>query len=145
MKDALKVIVKLDEGAVVPFHGSEEAAGYDLVVSKEVVVAPGSTALVEIGISVAIPVGYEMQVRPRSGVSLTTSLRISNSPGTVDSDYRGKVGVIVDNIGVEYVTIPVGMRIAQVVFNKVEKATFIVSDELPDTERGVGGFGSTGS
>jgi len=145
MNGELKVHVTLAEGAKLPHQGSEEAAGYDLCALEEAIVAPGQTSLVRTGVSVALPRGYEMQIRPRSGLSLKTSIRLSNSPGIVDSDYRGEVGIIVDNIGVEHITIPRGMRLAQAVFNKVEKAAFVVVERLPETERGAGGFGSTGS
>jgi len=130
----------------LPRYMSESASGMDLyaAVDGEVVLEAGKIMLVPTGIFVALPAGYEAQVRPRSGLALKHGITIVNSPGTIDSDYRGEVGVIVGNMGDKEFLITRGMRIAQMVIQPVVKAKLIVSDELDDTTRGARGFGSSG-
>lgn len=190
-------IKRLHPDAVIPRYATEGAAGFDLVAVEDVVIKPGETALVKTGIAVQLPEGYELQIRPRSGISKKTKLRISNSPGTVDADYTGEVGVLIDNIalpdytawysnedgyvvaketvdymltlgsdienirwhGPDETTVPLkfgwyrpdktyiirkGDRVAQGVIAEAPQAIFVEVDELGETERGDGGFGSTG-
>jgi dUTP pyrophosphatase len=181
-------IKRLHPDAVIPRYATELAAGFDLVAVEDVIIEPGDTALIRTGIAVQLPEGYEMQIRPRSGISKKTKLRVSNSPGTVDADYTGEVGVLIDNVAqrlyeiedygngpeldVQYhdalLTIdnsgylptgsiltedpvPVGTyiirkgdRICQAVIAEAPQAVFVEVDELDDTKRGTGGFGSTG-
>lgn len=140
---------KLDPDAVIPSYKSTGAAGFDLTALEDVYIYPGHTALVRTGLAVEVPEGFELQVRPRSGLSLTTKLRVGNSPGTIDSDYRGEIKVILENtdfIGSH--TIPTmvkkGDRIAQGVLIGLPKVIIVEEDTLSDTERGDKGFGSTG-
>jgi dUTP pyrophosphatase len=139
-------IVHLDPDAETPEYATPGAAGFDFVAIKDTEVAPGQTVLVKTGIAMAIPQGYELQVRPRSGTSLKTTLRVANSPGTVDSDYRGEICIIITNTAIygDVIVIKKGDRIAQGVICPVLQATFILCDELNKTKRGEGGFGSTG-
>lgn len=145
-------IKKLHADTVVPKYATPGSAGFDLAAIEDVEIMPGSTKLVKTGLSVEVPLGYELQVRPRSGTSLKTPIRVANSPGTVDSDYRGEVCVIVHNSsqncpqygGGITVHIKKGERIAQGVVAPVIQAEFEEVDELSDTNRGAGGFGSTG-
>jgi len=139
-------IKKLHENAIIPEYQTEGAAGFDLHALDEACVYPGETMLIRTGLAFKIPQGYELQIRPRSGLSLKTKLRISNSPGTIDSDYRGEVKLIVDNIAnkrFDTLTIKQGQRIAQAVLTKVEKAEFQLTEELDDTVRNEKGFGSS--
>jgi len=126
---------------------SEAAAGMDVCAALEesVVLAPGDIRLIPTGLYVAVPPGYEVQVRPRSGLALKHGLVVVNSPGTIDADYRGEVGVIVGNIGRAPLTITRGMRIAQLVVAAVARAEVQVVEELPETRRGDGGFGHSGT
>ena len=130
----------------LPRYMSEHASGMDLhaAVAEDVTIEPGRIRLVPTGLSIAVPPGYEAQVRPRSGLALKHGITIVNSPGTIDSDYRGEVGVIVGNIGTEPFVVERGMRIAQMVIQSVVRAKLIPSDNLDDTGRGDGGFGSSG-
>lgn len=165
-------IRKLSPDAVIPTYATAGAAGFDLYAAADVIIGPGQTVLVPLGLAFEIPVGYEMQIRPRSGVTLNTKLRVANSPATIDSDYIGEVSVIVDNItpdigedvyavqpldGGVYAwdigqTFPVGTyiirkgdRIAQGIIAPVTRVSFTETDEeLTQTERGDGGFGSSG-
>ena len=139
-------IKKLHNDALIPEYQTEGAAGFDLHALHEACVHPGETMLIRTGLAFEIPQGYELQIRPRSGLSLKTKLRISNSPGTIDSDYRGEVKLIVDNIAnrrFDTLTIKQGQRIAQAVLTKVEKAEFQLTEELDDTVRNEKGFGSS--
>ena len=131
----------------LPAYATEGAAGMDLLaaVMSPVVIPPGGRMLVPTGLSIAIPPGYELQVRPRSGLALKNGIVLPNSPGTIDEDYRGEVGVIVLNAGDAPFTVERGMRIAQAVIAPVVRATWAVVSELPQTARGAGGFGSTGT
>jgi dUTP pyrophosphatase len=128
----------------LPRYMSEGAAGMDLRADEAVALAPGERCLVPTGIAVAIPPGFEGQVRPRSGLALKLGLGMPNAPGTIDSDYRGEVGVILVNWGSDPVRLERGERIAQLVVAPVTRAELVPVAELPDTSRGGGGFGSTG-
>lgn len=135
------------EDLPLPQYMSEHASGMDVVaaVAEPITVAPGDVRLIPTGIVVAVPPGYEVEVRPRSGLALKHGITVVNAPGTIDSDYRGEVGVILGNVGREEFTVRRGMRIAQLVVRPVLRAQVAVKEELPDTERGEGGFGSTGT
>jgi dUTP pyrophosphatase len=134
------------EGLPLPAYMSEHAAGADLcaAIREQLTLLPGARALVPTGFSIAVPPGYEAQVRPRSGLAIRDGVTCLNAPGTIDADYRGEVHVVLANLGAEAVTINRGDRIAQIVVAPVSRASFEVVDELPPTVRGEGGFGSTG-
>ncbi|HPM75749.1 MAG TPA: dUTP diphosphatase [bacterium] len=133
-------------GLPLPAYQSAHAAGMDLpaAVDEPVTIAPGARALIPTGLTLAIPEGYEAQIRPRSGLALKHGIILPNSPGTIDADYRGELKIIVANIGDEPFVVQRGERIAQIVFAPVVQTQWQQRDELPDTERGAGGFGSTG-
>lgn len=135
------------EDLPLPRYMSHAAAGMDLCAANDeaIVLAPGQVRLVPTGLYIAVPEGYEGQVRPRSGLALKHGLVIVNSPGTIDSDYRGEVGIIVGNIGRQAYTIERGTRIAQLVIAPVVQADIEIVETLDDTQRGSGGFGHTGS
>ncbi|NRB17529.1 MAG: dUTP diphosphatase [Rhodobacteraceae bacterium] len=137
-----------DHSVPLPAYETPGAAGADLRANLPdrgtVVLAPGARALVPTGLKVEIPQGYEVQIRPRSGLALKHGITLPNAPGTIDSDYRGPLGVIVLNAGAEPFEIAHGDRIAQLVVAPVVQARFELADELSDTARGGGGFGSTG-
>ncbi|HZV77673.1 MAG TPA: dUTP diphosphatase [Candidatus Babeliales bacterium] len=134
------------DGLPLPAYQSEHAAGADLcaAVREQLTLLPGSRALVPTGFSIALPPGYEAQVRPRSGLAIRAGVTCLNSPGTIDSDYRGEVRVVLANFGNEPFVIRRGDRIAQIVVAPVVRADFEIVDDLPPTDRGGGGFGSTG-
>ena len=134
------------ENLGLPAYATTQAAGMDLcaAVSNDVVIASGARALVPTGLSIALPEGYEAQVRPRSGLALKNGITVLNSPGTIDADYRGEIGVILANSGTEPFTITRGMRIAQMVVSRYERVVWQEVSVLPETARGAGGFGSTG-
>lgn len=138
-------IKKLDESAVIPQYMTSGAAGFDLSSIEKVCIMPGESAMIRTGLSFEIPPYTEMQVRPRSGMSAKTKIRVSNAPGTIDSDFRGEVKVLLDNIGVLPYTVNVGDRIAQGVLASILIGGFEVVEELSDTVRGAGGFGSSDS
>ena len=144
MQDPVRISITAESPDCVPKYASDHAAGMDLRANEPVELAPMQRFAVGTGIRVAIPEGYEGQVRPRSGLALRQGLSIPNAPGTIDADYRGEVKVILVNLGEEPVLIRKGDRIAQLVICPVVRAELIVADELPDTVRGEGGFGSTG-
>jgi dUTP pyrophosphatase len=131
----------------LPAYATDGAAGMDLVaaVVEPVVIAPGARVLVPTGLKIAVPAGFEAQVRPRSGFALKQGLIVPNSPGTIDSDYRGELQVILMNLGAEPVRIERGTRIAQLVFAPVIRARWSPAASLPPTDRGSGGFGHTGT
>lgn len=133
-------------GLPLPAYQSAAAAGLDLpaAVSEPQRIAPGSWAMIPTGLCLELPPGYEGQVRPRSGLAARQGLTVLNSPGTVDADYRGEVQVLLINHGREPFVVERGMRIAQLVIAKVEQAQLVCTTELADSERGGGGFGSTG-
>lgn len=141
-------IKKLHTEARIPEYKTEGSAGFDfyaVINNKSIEIQPHKTVLLKTGLAMELPLGYELQIRPRSGLSLKTKLRIANSPATIDSDYRGEIGIIIENTGDNSITINHHDRIAQGVLKKVPQANFIVVDELNDTVRGEGGFGHTGN
>lgn len=134
------------EGLALPAYQTEGSSGFDLVAAfrENVVLQPGERQLIPTGISIALPAGYEAQIRPRSGLAIRHGMTLLNSPGTIDSDYRGEIQVIVINLGREPFTVTRGMRIAQCVIAQTVKASLIQADNLDKTARGSGGFGHTG-
>jgi dUTP pyrophosphatase len=130
----------------LPRYATAHSAGMDIsaAVDQDVVLKPGSTALIPTGFAIALPEGYEAQIRPRSGLAIKHGIGILNSPGTIDADYRGEVKIILSNFGKEDFVVRRGERIAQMVIAQLERAEWIESDRLDDTERGAGGFGHTG-
>ena len=131
----------------LPAYQTSGSAGVDLLadVDSPVIVQPGARVLIPTGLAFAIPEGYEAQVRPRSGLALKHGLTIANAPGTIDSDFRGEVQVILIHLGTDPYTIERGARIAQMIFAPVQRVTFEETSELEPTSRGDGGFGHTGS
>ncbi|MGP1354592.1 MAG: dUTP diphosphatase [Parasphingopyxis sp.] len=132
------------EGLPMPAYASTGAAGMDVVTAEDFTLQPGERMAVPSGFAIAIPEGYEVQVRPRSGLALKHGVTCLNTPGTIDSDYRGEVKIILANLGGEPFSALRGERIAQLVPAPVQRAMLSEVDELDDTERGSGGFGSTG-
>jgi dUTP pyrophosphatase len=132
------------EGLPLPAYASDGAAGLDVVAAESLTLAPGARHAVATGFAIAIPGGYEVQVRPRSGLALKHGITCLNTPGTIDSDYRGEVKVILANLGDRPFDVVRGERIAQLVPAPVLKARFSETGALADTDRGSGGFGSTG-
>ncbi|MBA4008249.1 MAG: dUTP diphosphatase [Erythrobacter sp.] len=132
------------EGLPLPAYATAGAAGMDVVSAEDVTLAPGARHAVATGLSMAIPAGYEIQVRPRSGLALKHGISVPNTPGTIDSDYRGELKVILINLGPEPFVIARGDRVAQLVLAPVVQAAWDEVAELDATERGAGGFGSTG-
>lgn len=132
------------EGLTAPAYATAGAAGMDVVAAEDLDLAPGARHAVATGFAMAIPEGYEVQVRPRSGLALKHGITCLNTPGTIDSDYRGEVKVILANLGDAPFPIRRGDRIAQLVPAPVQRARFAMVDSLDDTARGSGGFGSTG-
>lgn len=132
------------EGLALPAYATSGAAGMDVLSAEDVVLAPGMRHAVATGLSMAIPEGYEIQVRPRSGLAFKHGVTVPNTPGTIDSDYRGELKVLMINHGSEDFVIKRGERVAQLVLAPVTQARWDEVDELDDTDRGSGGFGSTG-
>ncbi|HEX3674974.1 MAG TPA: dUTP diphosphatase [Rhizomicrobium sp.] len=128
----------------LPAYGTEGAAGLDLLAAAELDLAPGARAAVPCGIAIALPAGYEAQVRPRSGLALNHGVTVLNAPGTIDCDYRGEVKAILINHGDTAFQITRGMKIAQMIVARVEQAHLEEASSLPESGRGAGGFGSTG-
>ncbi len=130
----------------LPSYATAGAAGMDLcaAVTEPVTIPPGRRALIPTGLTIALPPGYELQIRPRSGLALKHGILLPNSPGTIDEDYRGEIQVIVMNASDEHFTITRGLRIAQAVLSPVVRAAWQEAETLDDTTRGTGGFGSTG-
>lgn len=145
METLISVIAEDEE--FLPIYSSKLAAGADAkaFIEEDVVIQPGSSALIPTGLKLAIPEGYEIQVRPRSGLALKNQITVLNTPGTVDADYRGEVGVILMNHGKQPFVVTRGMRIAQLVLAQVVQARFELASELSVTSRGAGGFGHTGT
>jgi dUTP pyrophosphatase len=145
---ALEVAIKRlphGDGLALPGYETEGSAGLDLAaaIDGEMALAPGGRALVPTGFSVALPEGFEAQVRPRSGLALSHGVTVLNSPGTIDADYRGEIGVVLANLGAERFTLRRGDRIAQLVVAPVSRVRWREPASLPDSGRGGGGFGST--
>ena len=144
----VKVLISRDDKAKnfdLPEYATQGSSGVDLRASEDYIIKSGERALVATGIRLAIPAGYEVQVRPRSGLALKHGIIIPNSPGTIDSDYRGEVKVILMNLGREDFIIKAGDRIAQLILAPVAKISWEERTELEETARGAGGFGSTGA
>ena len=135
-----------EKGGQLPTYASDEAAGADVhaCLSEEVVLHPGERRLISTGLKFEIPKGYEIQVRPRSGLALKQGITVLNTPGTIDSDYRGIVGIVLINLGEHSFAITPGMRIAQIILAPVCRAKFVKREALAATTRGEGGFGHTG-
>ncbi|HUW57139.1 MAG TPA: dUTP diphosphatase [Planctomycetota bacterium] len=147
--ERIEVRVTVDASAKdlpLPEYKSDAASGMDLIAANrdDVVLEPGGIALVPTGLHIAVPVGYEAQVRPRSGLAVKHGITVVNAPGTIDADYRGEVGVILGNMGSEPFVVKRGMRVAQLVIARVTHATWVPVDQLDETDRGHGGFGHTG-
>ena len=146
-QNSIPVAVKRLEhfkGLELPAYATDGAAGMDVLAAEDVTLAPGQRHAVATGLAVAIPHGFEIQVRPRSGLAIKHGISVPNTPGTIDSDYRGEVKVILINHGTEEFSIVRGDRIAQLVLAPVTRASWLPVDELDETQRGAGGFGSTG-
>ena len=146
-----RIVVKIkrvrdNKGLPLPTYKSEGSSGMDITayVKQPVLLKPGDIRLIPTGLAVSVPPGYEAQVRPRSGLALHYGIGMVNSPGTIDSDYRGEIGIILINWGTEPFTIRKGDRIAQMIISKVYRADFVEVVELDATSRGEGGFGHTG-
>ena len=137
-------VKKLSNKAVIPAYQTKEAAGFDLHSIEDVVIKPGERKLISTGLAFEIPYGYEIQIRPRSGLAYKHGITVLNTPGTIDSDYRGEIKVLLINHSNEDFEIKINERIAQAIIKEVIQANFIEVDELSDTERGKKGFGSTG-
>ena len=139
-------IKKLSDNAVIPQYMTEYSAGMDIYActKEEIILKPMSRKLIPTGIALSIPTGYEAQIRPRSGLAIKNGITLLNSPGTIDADYRGEIKIILINLSNDDFTINNGDRIAQMVINKTEKITFEITNNLDETNRGEGGFGSTG-
>jgi dUTP pyrophosphatase len=144
MTTVLVKILPHGEGLPLPHYASDLAAGCDLPAAAPVTLAPGARALVPTGLAIALPPGFEAQIRPRSGLALKHGVTVLNAPGTIDADYRGEVQVLLVNLGQEPFAIERGMRIAQMVVAPVVTARFEVVADLEETARAAGGFGSTG-
>ncbi len=149
MSEPIQLRIRRKEGCEdvpLPRYMSDHAAGMDLCAAceTEVTVAPGETRLIPCGFTMAVPIGYEAQVRPRSGLALKHGITLPNAPGTIDADYRGEVCVILGNMGAEPFTVSRGMRIAQMVIAPVTRARVEAVEALDATVRGAGGFGHTG-
>lgn len=142
----IEVKVVASQGAVVPVYKTEGAAGADVCafVTETVTIEPGTFAMIPTGLFFEIPQGYEIQVRPRSGLAAKNGITVLNTPGTIDSDYRGELKIILINLGKQAFVVNNGERIAQIIVSPVTVADFKITDSLSDTQRGEKGFGSTG-
>ena len=140
-------IKKLSSSVSIPKYETSGSSGMDIAahIENKIIIDPGEKALITTGFSIAIPRGYEVQIRPRSGLAAKKSITVLNTPGTIDADYRGEIKVILINLGKEKFVVENGERIAQMVVCPVVRADLEVVKELPETERGLGGFGSTGT
>lgn len=136
-------IQKIHENAILPTYAHNTDAGADIYSIEDVEIPPHTTTIVKTGLKVAIPIGYEIQIRPRSGMSLKTTLRVANAPGTIDSEYRGEIGVIIENIGDITTKISRGDKIAQMLIAPTPMIKWIEVNELDETSRGEDGYGST--
>jgi dUTP pyrophosphatase len=145
--DQIEIPTVATDEEFLPAYASELAAGADVkaCIKDQIVLEPGASALIPTGLRFAINAGYEIQVRPRSGLALKNQITVLNTPGTIDADYRGEVGVILINHGKNPFIVTPRMRIAQIVLVKVERAHFLLETSLLSTSRGEGGFGHTGT
>ena len=139
-----KILIQTSGHGKMPFKATEGSAGYDIFAAEELILEPNKSAMVATGLQVEIPLGYELQIRSRSGLAAKNNVCVLNAPGTIDSDYRGEIKVILFNHGQAAFHIELGMRIAQMVLCKVPHAELVQVDSLSDTTRSAGGFGSTG-
>lgn len=141
-----KIPVLLEDEQHLPLYASLLAAGADIKAAnrEEILILPGASALIPTGLRMAIPEGYEVQIRPRSGLALKNQITVLNTPATIDADYRGELKVILINHGTLPFSVTYGMRIAQIVLAQVVQAEFVMAEELASTVRGEGGFGHTG-
>jgi dUTP pyrophosphatase len=139
-------ILNTSSNTQIPVYGTQHSAGFDLAASltQDLVIAPGEIQIIPTGLAIAVPIGFEAQIRPRSGLAAKNGITVLNTPGTIDADYRGEIKVILINHGKETFIVTNGMRIAQMVIAKHEVAEFRVVEDLEHTERGAKGFGSTG-
>jgi dUTP pyrophosphatase len=146
MEKPIVIEVTAEEGAELPHYASAGASGADLraFLEEDLIIPPGSSQLIPTGLYLAIPEGYEIQIRPRSGLALKNQVTVLNTPGTIDADYRGEIKVILINHGKDDFIVQPGMRIAQCVLAPVFQADFTLTKELTATARGAGGFGHTG-
>jgi dUTP pyrophosphatase len=144
--EELEVLVASSGGVDLPRYATETSSGMDLVafVNEPVLLRPFERALIPTGIRISIPEGYEAEIRPRSGLAHKSGVTVLNSPGTIDSDYRGEIKVLLINLGTEAFTVRKGDRVAQMVFRGVARVTWKPVESLADSQRGEGGFGSTG-
>ena len=147
MSNQSSVIIRNESGNALPEYATALSAGLDVRahLSEPVVLEPGAYQLIPTGLFVALPEGTELQVRPRSGLAFKHGITVLNAPGTIDADYRGGIGVLLINHGSTAFTIENGERIAQLVLARYERVVWTEADTLPDTQRGEGGFGSTGT
>ncbi len=145
--DRVKVPVQVNDDELIPSYSTKLAAGADAKASitQPIVILPGASALIPTGLKVDLPEGYEIQIRPRSGFALKNQVTVLNTPGTIDADYRGEIGVILINHGKEPFIVTPKMRIAQLVLAPVVQAEFVRQELLSMTQRGEGGFGHTGA
>lgn len=143
----IEIPMHCDDASLEPHYASTDAAGADIRadVEEDLIIHPGSSALISSGVRFEIPAGFEIQVRPRSGLALKHGITVLNTPGTIDADYRGVVKVILINHGHEPFTVSRGMRIAQIIVAPVVRGLFVHCEELNETARSAGGFGHTGS
>ena len=139
-------IKKVSSNAIIPKFMTEHSAGMDICacLDEPVIILPMGRNLIPTGIAVSIPKGYELQIRPRSGLAIKHGITLLNTPGTIDADYRGEIKIILINLSNENFIVNHGDRIAQIVLNKIERINFEIVETLDKTERGAGGFGSTG-
>lgn len=144
MEEVIICFKKLTDDAIIPEYKSREAAGFDISSNEDFILEPNTFKTVKTGLAIEIPCGYELQVRSRSGLASKHGISVLNSPGTVDSDYRGEIKIILINHGSNVIRFQKGDRIAQGVINKLPKVLIKESKELSETERGTNGFGSTG-
>ncbi len=142
--EKVDVKIMVEEGVEIPTYAKDGDAGFDIRANEIVIIQAGHRYAVKTGIKMAIPEGYELQIRPRSGLALKQGLTVLNTPGTIDSGYRGEICIILHNTSDVYRTICKGDRIAQGVLKRAPQANFIKVNELDETDRGEGGFGSTG-
>ena len=146
MDDLVIKIKKLREDAIIPKYMTDAAAGMDLYSANDegILLDPGKRAMIPTGIAIALPKGYEAQIRPRSGLAIRHGISLVNTPGTVDADYRGEIMVLMINHGDKSYVVSKGTRIAQMLIKKIYHPKIVVSDSLDETKRGEGGFGHTG-